>query len=85
MLELGKKVARGEIKVKGIDPKDLSKDEKDDYTNRKTRHYNSSFVVNDLLITRLSCWAYTKEKDDEPTEYIRNQREARSMVHHTRS
>ena len=40
MLALGKKVSTGEIKVKGIDAKDLSKDEKDDYSERSTKHYN---------------------------------------------
>lgn len=84
LVDLGKMVAKGDVKIAGID-KDVVKDVKDDYSQRSTRHFDAKFILTDLLVTRLACWAYTKTEKDKPDKYIRNPREARFLVHHSRA
>jgi hypothetical protein len=84
LIDYGKMVVRGDVKIAGID-KDVVKDVKDDYSKRSTKHFDSKFILTDLLVTRLACWAYKEEEEDKPDKIFREAREARFLVHHSRA
>ena len=83
LVDYGRMVVKGDVKIKGID-KDVLKDVKDDYSQRSTKHFGSQFVLADLMITRLGCFAYAK-KEKDTTKYYRRERAARFLVHHSRA
>ena len=84
LVDYGKMVARGDVTIPGID-KEVIKDVKDDYSQRSTQHFGSEFVLSDLMITRLGCFAYVKKEKNKPDKYIRRERAARFLVHHSRA
>ena len=86
--ESGKAGFASELAEKGLSADDIP-DLKDDFTKREyAAAGRGSFVVSELLVTRLGCEATRRERKDKngrtKVEIERNPKQARFNVHHNR-